>query len=109
MIRDEDERIEGDVSERLCTELPDDAAQSTLEELGLRRARHEAGDRDAGVHQLVAQCEREAVEECLAGAPGGAPIPCRRIARVCWRAPPRKEPPGRTMPGRLTVPARQVL
>jgi osmotically-inducible protein OsmY len=27
MIRDEDERIEGDVNERRSTELPDDAAQ----------------------------------------------------------------------------------
>jgi osmotically-inducible protein OsmY len=31
MIRDEDERIEGDVNERLSTELPDDAAQIQID------------------------------------------------------------------------------
>jgi hypothetical protein len=39
MIRDEDERIEGDVNERLSTELPDDAAQI---QVNVGRAHHSA-------------------------------------------------------------------
>jgi osmotically-inducible protein OsmY len=66
MIRDDDERIQGDVSERLSTELPDDAAQiqvnvthgevtlaGTVDTSEARRRAENAAESTAGVVSVI--------------------------------------------------------